>query len=42
MIWEKYNEMLISYEAIQAYICENMDDYPEFNGVIQRQIIPFF
>ena len=31
--WRHYNYGVESYRAIQKYICDNPDDYPEFNGV---------
>jgi hypothetical protein len=37
-IAEKYNEAVANYEAIQWYIREHSEDYPDFNGVkIDRQ-----
>ena len=31
--YEKYNRGVETYRAIQRYICENMSDYPTFNGI---------
>lgn len=31
-IYTKQNRGIISYDAIQQYICENESDYPTFNG----------
>ena len=37
-ISEKYNEAVQTYEAIQWYIRQHLDDYPTFNGIkIDRQ-----
>ena len=38
----RYNEALDTYEAIQQYITEKSDIYPEFNGVKKHTVIPFF
>jgi hypothetical protein len=35
-ITHKYNEAIDSFLAIQLYINENRDDYPEFEGVIKH------
>lgn len=32
-IYERWNESIETYKAIQRYICENMDIYPTFKGV---------
>jgi hypothetical protein len=29
----RYNESVDTYQDIQAYICDNLQDYPDFNGV---------
>jgi len=38
----RWNEAIDTYEAIQAYILDNNVTYPEFNGIKQQVIIPFF
>jgi hypothetical protein len=38
----RYEEALISYQAIQAYIIDNPVTYPEFKGVRKETIIPYF
>lgn len=40
--WQRFNEAVITYEAIQWYICENLTDYPTFKGVEQKPINPYF
>jgi len=42
LLWQRYNESVTSYEAIQAYIRENSDVYPTFRGVKNESIIPYF
>jgi hypothetical protein len=37
-IKEKYNEAVSTYQAIQWYISQHMDDYPDFNGVSISEI----
>ena len=37
----KFNQALDSYNAIQEYICENQDDYPEFDGERKNYMSPF-
>lgn len=32
MIYTRYNESIKSFKAIQTYICDNLNDYTEFNG----------
>jgi hypothetical protein len=31
-LWDRYNEAILSYRAIQRYIAQNPSDYPDFNG----------
>ena len=33
MMYNRYNESINSYRAIQTYICKNLNDYDTFNGV---------
>jgi len=40
--WERFNSSVYTYEAIQAFICEHLTDYPTFKGVEQDIIIPYF
>jgi hypothetical protein len=42
LLWQRYNESVQSYEAIQAYIRENIDTYPTFRGMRNQAIIPYF
>lgn len=42
LLWQRYNESIESYEAIQAYICENISTYPTFRGIKNEAIIPYF
>ncbi len=42
LLWQRYNEGVKSYEAIQQYILENKEDYPLFKGVKKGVIIPYF
>jgi hypothetical protein len=42
LLWQRYNESVTSYEAIQAYIRENSDVYPTFRGMKNESIIPYF
>ena len=32
-LFERYNDSIVTYQAIQKYICENTEDYPTFKGV---------
>jgi len=32
MIYTRYNDSIRSYKAIQQYICDNLNDYTDFNG----------
>lgn len=34
-IYGRYNESLRTYRAIQAFICKNNTDYPDYNGQIK-------
>lgn len=38
---ERYNIAVGSYWAIQWFICDNLTDYPEYNGVSKAVITPF-
>lgn len=38
----RWNESVETYEAIQAYILDNLDVYPTYNGVKQETLIPYF
>ena len=31
-LYQPFNQGIDSFNAIQFYICENKEDYPEFNG----------
>jgi hypothetical protein len=42
LLWQRYNESILSYDAIQQYIRENLTDYPTFKGVEKDAIIPYF
>ena len=42
MNWQRYNESVDTYDAIQAYILDNESDYPTFKGVNKQYIIPNF
>lgn len=42
LLWQRYNESVQSYEAIQSYIRENIDTYPTFRGMRNQAIIPYF
>jgi hypothetical protein len=42
LLWQRYNESILSYDAIQQYIRENLTDYPTFKGVEKDVIIPYF
>ena len=33
---QRYNEAVKTYRAIQAYIVEHLEDYPEFKGITKR------
>ena len=35
---ELYNHSIDYYEAIQVYICQNYEDYPEFAGVVKTYL----
>lgn len=37
----RWDESIASYQAIQGYICDNMDVYPTFKGE-SKQILPIF
>ena len=37
----KHNQALDSYNAIQQYICDNKEDYPEFDGERKNYMSPF-
>lgn len=32
-IYTRYNESVNTYRAIQTYICDNSNDYPDYNGI---------
>lgn len=36
-IYSTYNQGIKSYCAIQWFICENLSDYPKFNGLTKRK-----
>ncbi len=36
-IYRNYNQGIKSYCAIQWYICDNSNDYPDFNGQIKKK-----
>jgi hypothetical protein len=42
LLWQRYNESVTSYDAIQAFILENSSDYPTFRGITNQPIIPYF
>ncbi len=37
----KHNQALDSYNAIQQYICDNKEEYPEFDGERKNYMSPF-
>jgi len=39
LIGKKYNDAIQTGKAIQWYILENKDDYPEFNGIRQHYML---
>lgn len=36
MIYTRYNESIRTFKAIKTYICDNLSDYLEYNGVTLR------
>lgn len=42
MLHGRYEEALLTYQSIQAYIKENEATYPQFKGVKRYPINPFF
>lgn len=32
-LYQRYNTAVMTFEAIQQYICDNSETYPEFNGI---------
>lgn len=36
-IFQVYNEGVMTYDAIQWFICKNETDYPKYNGIIKRK-----
>ncbi len=37
----RWDESIVSYQAIQGYICDNMDVYPTFMG-LPKTVLPIF
>ena len=42
LAWQRYNESVYTYEAIQAFIRENKVDYPTFRGEELEVANPYF
>jgi len=43
MIWKRYNDSVVTYNAIQRYIEQNKVDYPTYKGIPSAGvIIPYF
>jgi hypothetical protein len=42
MLHGRYDEALLTYNSIQAFIKDNLATYPEFKGVVRYPIIPYF
>lgn len=36
-VFQVYNEGVMTYDAIQWFICKNESDYPTYNGIIKRK-----